>query len=276
MRQANGKSLLFAAGAGGLLLFCLTPFIYMLIVSLYKTPDVFSANLFLQATLSNYIEIFFTPSLHFGRYLLNSLLISNLSAGLCVLVAMLAAYGVTRFPYRRKTLLMMIVLCFSMFPQVSQVGFLYDLESRLGWINSYRGLVLPYVAWVLPLSFWFLASYLSRIPLDLDRAALIDGCSRFSVLIRVILPLSAPGLVSAFLLAFIFAFNEFLFALILTTDFTARTLPVRIAFFEGLHGEIPWGTVMAASAVATAPVVILSVLFQRRIVQGLTRGAVKG
>ena len=148
--------------------------------------------------------------------------------------------------------------------------------AALGWINSYPALVLPYIAWILPLSLWILTSYFARIPADLDRAALIDGCSRLAVLRKVILPVAAPGIFSTALLAFILAFNEFLFALMLSTDHAARTVPVGIALFQGLHGEIPWGVVMAASTLTTLPVILLTLVFQRRIVQGLTRGAVKG
>jgi len=136
-------------------------------------------------------------------------------------------------------------------------------------------LVFPYTAWILPLSLWVLTSYFSRIPRDLDRAALIDGCGPLQALRKVIVPVAAPGIFSTAILAFIFAFNELLFALMLTTDFRARTIPVGIALFEGLHGEIPWGAVMAAATLATVPVVAMTLLFQRRIVQGLTRGAVK-
>jgi len=275
MSERRTLRVVFGASAVALLVFCLLPFVYMLAVSMAGDPaDVTRGELSRSAI--HYIEVFTTPGLHFGRYLINSIFVAAVSSCICIALASLAAYGVTRMPSRRKTTILMVVVCFAMFPQISQVGFLYDVASRLGWINTYRGLVLPYVAWILPLSFWFLVSYFSKIPLELDHAALIDGCSRLGILFRIILPVAVPGLVSTLLLGFIFGYNEFLFALLLTTDESTRTLPVGIAFFEGLHGEIPWGTVMAASGVATAPVVLLAVIFQRRIVEGLTRGAVKG
>ena len=148
--------------------------------------------------------------------------------------------------------------------------------GTLGLINTYAALVLPYTAWILPLSLWILTSYFAQVPADLDRAAVVDGCTRLAALRKVVLPVAAPGIFSTALLAFIFAFNEFLFALMLTTDHAARTVPVGIALFEGLHGQIPWGVVMAASTLTTIPVVLLTLFFQRRIVEGLTRGAVKG
>jgi multiple sugar transport system permease protein len=175
-----------------------------------------------------------------------------------------------------KALLLFFALAASMFPQVSLISYLFQLMSALGWVNTHAALVLPYAAWVLPLALWILVSYFARIPRDLDRAALVDGCSRWQILRKVILPVAAPGIFSTFLLAFIFAFNEFLFALMLTTDHRSRTIPVGIALFQGLHGETPWGDIMAAATMSTIPVVLLTVLFQQRIIQGLTRGAVKG
>jgi multiple sugar transport system permease protein len=118
-------------------------------------------------------------------------------------------------------------------------------------------------------------SYFAQIPRDLDRAALVDGCSRLQILRKILLPVAMPGVIATALLAFIFAFNEFLFALMLTTDYRARTIPVGIALFEGLHGQIPWGEIMAAAALTTVPVILLALIFQRRIIQGLTQGAVK-
>ena len=165
-----------------------------------------------------------------------------------------------------------------MFPPVSLVSYLFRMMSALHWINTYAALVLPYTAWVLPLSLWILAGYFSRIPRDLDRAALLDGCGRFAALWKVMIPVAAPGIFSTAILAFIFAFNEFLFALLLTTDHrTPARSPSGIALFEGLHGEIPWGMIMAAATLAVVPVVLARAgVFQRRIVAGLTGGAVRG
>jgi multiple sugar transport system permease protein len=163
-----------------------------------------------------------------------------------------------------------------MFPQIGIVGYLFKIMTGIGWVNTYQGLLFPYIAWILPLSLWILVSYFSQIPRELDKAALIDGCGRWQILYRVIFPVALPGVLSVFLLSFIFAFNEFIFALMLTTDHRTRTIPVGIAFFQGLHGRIPWGNIMAASVLTTLPVVILTFIFQRRIIGGLTRGAVKG
>jgi multiple sugar transport system permease protein len=258
------------------LFFCLSPFLYMAVTSLCTSPDCLSPGVECDFTLDNYTGVLTQPSLHFLDYVRNSLVVSGLTAFFTVLIAALAAYSITRLPLPGKMFILFFVLAVSMFPQVSLLSYLFRLMTGLGWINTYQGLVFPYVAWTLPLSLWVLVSYFSQLPKELDRAALIDGCTRWQTLRRVIFPVAAPGLLSTGLLGFIFAFNEFMFALMLTTDHNARTIPVGIALFQGLHGEIPWGNIMAASMLSTIPVIILVVVFQRRIIQGLTRGAVKG
>ena len=268
------KSIIFAAAAVTIL-FCLAPFGYMILTGFSRQADFLSPETHWVATLANYRAVMASETLHFTAFMRNSIIVSAASAVISVFFAALAAYAVTRLSLPGKLPFMFLVLSLSMFPPVSLVGYLYKLMSALGWINTYPALILPYVAWTLPLSLWILVSYFSRIPRDLDRAGLIDGCSRMQILFKIILPVAAPGIFATLLLAFIFAFNEFLFALMLTTDHAARTIPVGIALFEGLHGQIPWGEIMAAATMATVPVVVLALIFQRRIIQGLTRGAVK-
>jgi multiple sugar transport system permease protein len=163
-----------------------------------------------------------------------------------------------------------------MFPQIGLIGYLFKMMTWLGWINTYNALVFPYIAWTLPLSLWILVSYFRQIPVELEEAAMVDGCTRRQILQKIVLPVALPGIFSVFLLAFISALNEFMFALMLTTDYNARTVPVGIALFQGLHGQTPWGNIMAASVVTALPVVILTLVFQRHIISGLTKGAVKG
>jgi multiple sugar transport system permease protein len=256
--------------------FCLTPFIYMAVTSFSWNPDFLSAQRALRPTLHNYHSILTTTSLHFLDYLRNSLIVSGVSAFTCVGIAGLAAYAIARTSFPGKLAILFGVLAVSMFPQISLVSYLFKFMTRLGWINTYMALIFPYIAWTLPLSLWILTSYFSQIPRDLDRAALVDGCTNWQIARKIIFPVAAPGLFSTALLAFIFAFNEFMFALMLTTDHHARTIPVGIALFQGLHGEIPWGNIMAASTVTTIPIIVLTIVFQRHIIQGLTRGAVKG
>lgn len=267
---------LILGGTLFMLLFSLLPFAYMVLTGFAARPDFLSDQIPFRFTLQHHRAVLTLESLHFLDYLGNSLVISALSALFAVLIAALAAYAITRLPLPGKGPILFLALAASMFPQISLISYLFKLMTALGWVNTYAALVLPYVAWVLPLALWILVSYFAQIPRDLDRAALVDGCSRWQILCRVIFPVAAPGLFSTFLLAFIFAFNEFLFALMLTTDHQARTVPVGIALFQGLHGEIPWGDIMAAATVTTIPIVVLTMLFQRRIIQGLTRGAVKG
>jgi len=276
MNEERLKIFLITAGAVFMVIFCLMPFVYMILTSLSTNPDFLSEQSQFRLTLKHYYSILTVPSLHFPDYLRNSILISGLSAFFCVLIAALAAYSITRLAMPGKVFILLFVLAVSLFPQISLVGYLFKLMTGLGWINTYYALVFPYTAWILPLSLWILISYFSQIPHELDRAARIDGCSSWQVLRKIIFPVALPGILSTGLLAFIFAFNEFLFALMLTTDHHARTIPVGIALFQGLHGEIPWCEIMAASAVTTLPIVIITMFFQRHIIQGLTRGAVKG
>lgn len=276
MKEEKLRGGLVAGGTLAMLLFSLGPFAYMVVTAFAGRADFLARGVPLRLTLDNFRRVLGEPSLHFAAYLGNSLAVSALAAFFAVAIASLAAYAVTRIAFPGRRLLLFAVLAVSMFPQISLIGYLFRLMTLLGWVNTYAALVLPYIAWVLPLSLWILVSYFSQIPRDLDRAALVDGCTGGQALVRVLLPVAAPGVLSTFLLAFVFAFNEFLFALMLTVDYHARTVPVGIALFEGLHGEIPWGTIMAAAVLTTVPLVALTLLFQRRIVQGLTRGAVKG
>ncbi len=255
--------------------FCLGPIVYMALTAVSRRPDFLSPGAGFEFTTAHFLEVLRTKSLHFPEYFRNSLVVSGASAALSVTVAAPAAYAVTRLAIPGRVAVLFTVLAVSMFPQVSLVSYLFKLMGSMGWINTYAALLLPYTAWILPLSLWILTSYFSRLPRDLDRAALIDGCGPLAALWKVIVPVAAPGIFSTALLAFIFAFNELMFALMLTTDHQARTIPVGIALFEGLHGEIPWGAVMAAATLTTVPVVALTLLFQGRIIQGLTRGAVK-
>jgi multiple sugar transport system permease protein len=259
-----------------LVVFSLTPFIFMIVTSLSADPHFLGARSHFEFTWQHYHSVLTSESLHFLNYLFNSLIVSAISSIFAILIASLAAYAITHLEWPGKTFVLLFVLAISMFPQISVIGYLFKIMVSLGWINTHQALILPYIAWTLPLSLWVLVSYFAQIPRDLDRAAMVDGCSRWQALRRVIYPVARPGLFSAALLAFIFAFNEFLFALMLTADHKARTIPVGIALFEGLHGQIPWGEIMAASAIATVPLAILTLIFQRYIIQGLTMGAIKG
>jgi len=275
MREETVKKLLVALAVILTTVFCLGPFLYMVLTAVNANPDFLLPAKTLHLTFANFAAVILTESTHFLAYLRNSLIISALAAVITVFLSSLAAYALTRLQMPGKTVVLLGILAISMFPQISLISYLFKFMSAVGWINTFQGLILPYVAWSMPLSLWILVSYFAQVPRDLDRSARIDGASRFQTLIKIILPVAAPGVFATTLLVFIFAFNEFLFALMLTVDFRSRTIPVGIALFEGIHGQIPWGEIMAAATLTTIPVVILTLIFQRRIVQGLTRGAVK-
>ncbi|MCD6459079.1 carbohydrate ABC transporter permease [bacterium] len=247
----------------------------MFITSISDNPDFLAENKKFIFSLQNYKSLVLDDSLPFYKYIINSLAISSITALLCTFAGGLAAYAITRFPLKHKSFLMILILAVSMFPQISLVSCLFKMMSSLGCINTYTALALPYTAWTLPLSFWILTNYFEKIPQELDKAGLIDGCSRIQILFKIIYPTAKPGIFSAFILSFIFSFNEFLFALMLTTDSAARTIPVGIALFEGAHGQIPWGSIMAASIIAVSPVILITLIFQKNIIHGLTGGAVK-
>lgn len=275
MRETTLKNILVISGIIFTVIFCLTPFIYMLFTSFSLKPNFLQINIPFLFTLNNYSSLLTTHSLHFLEYLRNSLIVSSVSAIFCVLIAALAAYAIVHLDLPGKIIILMSVLVVSLFPQISLVSYIFKMMTNLGWINTYPGLIVPYIAWTLPLSLWILVSYFSQIPKELVKAAHVDGCTPWQTLTKVIFPVAAPGILSTILLAFIFAFNEFMFALMLTTDHTVRTIPVGLALFEGLHGQIPWGTIMAASSLTILPIIILTIIFQRHIIAGLTRGAVK-
>jgi multiple sugar transport system permease protein len=274
-REDMIKSFLIFATGLFLLAFTLGPFIWMIWISLADRAD-FLVTGKVEYSFNNYYQVLTAQSLHFLDYLKNSLFISTVTAIVVTLFSSMAAYAVSRMRFPGRSVVPLLILAMSMFPQISIVGYLFEMFSKAGLINSHMALILPYIAWTIPIALWINMSYFTQIPLDLDKAALVDGASRMKVLYKIIFPLALPGIFSSALLVFIACFNEFLFAIMLTIDYTAQTLPVGIALFQGLHGEIPWGNLMAASAIASVPLVILTLIFQRYIVAGLMGGAVKG
>ncbi|MDL1955944.1 MAG: carbohydrate ABC transporter permease [Candidatus Desulfofervidus auxilii] len=274
MKEERLKKIILYFGLFFLLIFCLMPVCWMIVISLSKSPD-FLINGNFVLTIKNYLDILKVKNLHFLDYLKNSLIVSSITAIFSTIIAALAAYAISRLNFPGKIFIILSVLALSMLPQISIIGYLYEFMSDIGLINTYNALIFPYIAWCLPLGLWMLLSYFSQIPDEIDKAALIDGANRLQILFKIILPIILPGLLATILLLFIFSFNEFLFALMLTTDYRARTIPVGIALFEGLHGEIPWGYIMAASVISSIPVILIALFFQKYIIQGLTGGAVK-
>ncbi len=259
----------------GVAVLCLLPFYWLLNVSLstpsavYKIPvDYFPKPV----VADNFRAVFETHQ--FPRNIWNSFVVASLTTLLTLGLGAPAAYALARLKVRRKELVMAVFLGIAIFPAIGMVGPLYMAMARLGLINRYPALVLPYTLTSLPLAVWILTHYFSTLPSSLEDAALIDGCSPGGAFLRVILPVSTPGLFTSAALIFIFAWNEFLFALIMTSTPESRTVPVALALFAGLH-ELPWGTIAAATLVSIVPVLVLVAVFQRHIVEGLTVGTHK-
>lgn len=205
----------------------------------------------------------------------NSLVVGGVTTLCCLVLGAPCAYALARLRFRGKAVLLSFVLAVSMFPQISIVSPLYLLLRSVGLLDTYPGLVLPYLTFTMPLAIWLLTGYFRQLPGELEEAAYVDGAGRLRTFWEIVLPASVPGLVTTAILTFLYSWNEFLFALSFTTGPDRRTVPVAVALFRGRY-QVPWGEILAAVVVATLPVALLVLLFQRRIVGGLTSGAVKG
>jgi ABC-type glycerol-3-phosphate transport system permease component len=225
------------------------------------------------ATLEHFWNIFVVKKFHL--YLLNSLITAGLSTLIGLLFGSLAAFALARFQGRQRFGILGLILSISMFPQIAILAPLYLLAAQLDLLNTYTVLILVYVAIGLPIIIWVLFGYFSSIPREIDDAATIDGAGPLRTLFSIIIPMALPGVVTTGLISFIAAWNEFMFALAFTSDITRQTVPVGIANFQSLY-FIPWGDLAAASVVVTIPLVLMVLLFQRYIIEGLTQGAVKG
>ena len=269
------KKILFIIGillAAG---FSLAPFLWF-VSSAFKTHTQITA-IPPQLLPAFSLEFFFSAIKRYDilHYILNSSIVAGAATLATISLGTLAGYALARLPRRWAQIILMGILACAMFPQIAIAGPIWRFLRFMGWLNSYQGLILPYVALTLPLSVWILALFFREMPEELEAAALVDGCTRLGSLIRVILPLSAPGVFTAAILSFIYAWNEFFLALLIMTDPARQTMPVGIALFQGEH-TVPWGEIAAASFITTAPLVLMVLLFQRRIVSGLSAGAIKG
>jgi multiple sugar transport system permease protein len=253
----------------------IAPFVWQVVTSFTPSNDLVQRTPQLipsPATLAHYQNVFIERP--FSQFVQNSIIVAGATTVTCLVLGSFAAYALARFRLRGKMLTLWTFLALSMFPQIAIVMPLYIVLRAAGLLNTYQGLVIPYVSFALPLTVWLLFGFFRTIPVDLDDAAKIDGANRLQILWHVTLPLAAPGLFTTAILVFIFAWNEFLFALSFMTTTDYQTIPVGIANFPVLY-FVPWGDVAAASVVVTIPLVILVLLFQRRIISGLTAGGVK-
>lgn len=223
-------------------------------------------------TLEHHYNAFIEKQLH--RYVWNSLVVSLATTFLCLFVGSLAAFALSRLNVKGRFGILMVILSVSMFPQIALVGPLYLVATNLGLLDTYTALIITYLALGLPLVTWVLFGYFETLPREIDEAARMDGVSVPGLLWHIILPMSLPSLVTTGLLAFITAWNEFLFALAFTSNIDRQTIPVGIANFTNLY-YVPWGDIAAASAVVTVPLIVLVLFFQRHIIEGLTQGGIK-
>ncbi|HET7714943.1 MAG TPA: carbohydrate ABC transporter permease [Bauldia sp.] len=276
MKTSLLAKLVIALGAAILLAVCVFPFVWMALSSvktlgeLYTVPPVWLPEVF---SLENYRKVLFESNV--PRYFLNSAVISIGATALALGLAIFASYGLARFHFKGKAAYQAAILLGQLLPTAAIIVPLFVTLRVLGLVNTYLGLILVYMIITLPLSVWMLTSYFRAIPVELEEAAIIDGCSRLGVLFRITLPLSAPGIVAIVVYAFVTTWNEFIFALVLAQDYRVKTLPIGIAEFT-TEFNTDWGAVMAASLIMTLPIAILFFAMQRMFVGGLTAGAVKG
>ena len=275
-RRSRGASILLWVGVVATVVFCLFPFYWIINTSLKTGAELSTGRLFpMHPSFANYSSIFkngdFTTALR----------TSAIDAGIATLISLaigsFAGYALARLRFPRKFLILAIILSISTFPPIAIAAPFFKIWTDIGLYNTYLGLILPFLTFVLPLTVYILVSFFREIPKELEEAALVDGATHFQAFRKVVLPLAAPGLVTAGLLAFIFAWNEFLLSITLTSTAARRPVSAAIAFFTGSSQfQVPIGTISAALVTITIPLIVLVVIFQKRIVAGLTAGAVKG
>jgi trehalose/maltose transport system permease protein len=252
------------------------PFYYAIITSFKSGTALFEVTYWpTQFSLDNYVSVLTQGS--FARNLLNSLFISGTVVFLSLLLGVTAAYALARVRFRGRSAILFTILSVSMFPQVAVLAGLFEIIRRFDLINTPFALIFSYMIFTLPFTVWVLTTFVRDLPVEIEEAAIVDGATPWKIITKVFMPLMWPALVTTGLLAFIAAWNEFLFALTFTLTNQQRTVPVAIALLSGAtQFEIPWGNIMAASVIVTVPLVVLVLIFQRKIISGLTAGGVKG
>jgi multiple sugar transport system permease protein len=279
MKHGTAEYTRWSAIIAIVILFALIPVLWIVSLSFKTAATVGDGRVIPKEwTLDNYSALFKggwdSPMLH---PLVNSILIALIATLIAVTLASFAAYAIARLTFPGKILILGGALAISMFPPISVVGPLFDMWRTLGLYDTYPGLIIPYLTFALPLAIYILVAFFREIPWDLEEAAQVDGASPFQAFRRIILPLAAPGVFTAAILVFIFCWNDFVFAISLTSSNNSRTVPAALAFFTGeSQFTSPTGNIAAAAVLVTIPIIIFVLIFQRRIVAGLTAGAVKG
>ena len=265
----------FAALLAVIFVLAVFPFYYAVVSSLRPSSALFDPALWPEFDVGNYVSVFAEQP--FARNILNSVAVAGAVTGLSLLLGVTAAFAPGRVRFRGRAALLLLILSVSMFPQVTVLAGMFELIRGMGLYNTPGGLILANMIPTLPFTVWVLTTFMREAPKELEEAAYVDGASPAVVVRRVFLPILWPALVTTGLLAFIVAWNEFLFALTFTLSNEMRTVPVAIALITGgSQYELPWGAIMAASVIVTVPLIVLVLIFQSKIVAGLTAGAVKG
>ncbi|MEU2110021.1 carbohydrate ABC transporter permease [Streptomyces sp. NPDC019507] len=273
----GARAVLGVLGTALLVAYCLAPFYWMLVSSFRRSSDLFEKSpLPSPWSLENYRAVL-EPGTGFGRALLNSLVVAGVTTVVTLVIAVFTAYALARLDFRFKNAVLAVVIATSMFPGIALVVPLLKLfAGTLHWVNTYQAMIVPSMSFALPLAVWNLNAFFKQLPRELEHAAMVDGCTPGQAFRKVILPLTAPGLFTTAILTFIAAWNEFIIAVSMVNETSMQTANVAIARFGGATGfDIPYGTKMAAGVVVTVPLLVLVLVFQRRIIAGLTAGAVK-
>ena len=275
-QQSGRDKVLWAIGILLVVTFALIPVLWIISLSL-KPPDQIADGNFFPRSISfaNYTGIF--DSADFLYALRNSIFIALIATVISIGLAAMAAYAIARLDFPGKSVILSGALALAIFPPISVTGSLFDLWRNIGLFDTWLGLIIPYMTFALPLAIYTLSAFFREIPWELEQAAAIDGATPWQSFTKVIVPLAAPGTFTAAILVFIFAWNDFLFAITLTSTNSSRTVPAALAFFTGSSQFAdPTGSIAAAAVIVTIPIIIMVLIFQRRIVAGLTAGAVKG
>lgn len=267
---------LWGTASAAVVAYALVPIAWIVSLSLKPSRNLADGRFFpREVSFEHYEAIFRDP--RFSAALWNSVGIAGIATVCAVTLGTFAAYAIARLDFPGRRLVLVVALSIAMFPPVSIIGPLFDMWRIVGLYDTWAGLVLPYMTFTLPLAIWTLSAFFKEIPWDLEKAARVDGATPFQAFLRVIAPVAAPGVFASAILVFMFAWNDFLFAISLTSTDDARTVPAALAFFTGSSRfEQPTASIAAASVVVTAPIVLVVLMFQKRIVAGLTAGAVKG
>jgi multiple sugar transport system permease protein len=275
MQRSAREKVLWSIAILMVLLYALFPIAWIISLSLKKPDQLGDKKFFSGIHFDSYKTIFKTSD--FTHALVNSIGIAAIATLIAIVLAAMAAYALSRLDFAGKALILSGALAVAMFPAISIVGSLFQLWRTIGIYDTWIGLIIPYLTFALPLAIYTLSAFFREIPWELEQAAQVDGATPFQAFTKVIVPLAAPGVFTAAILTFIFAWNDFIFANTLTSSNSARTVPAALAFFTGgSQFEQPVGAVAAAAVVVTVPIIIMVLIFQRRIVAGLTAGAVKG